>query len=546
VITRRKIAAGGDGKKLMAYLREATTVEHAGRRLGEYYGGWDARGTWRRDMAPAIAQALGIDRHQPPSDEALASLFEGRRADNGEKWTHEKREISAVDLHAAPHKSVTLAAVLEAERASLLQAIWRANDYAMHAFAGRMAVARTGQGGSHGLVPGDVAWCSFMHFTARPTHALQDGQDGKTEVRGLKLPSDPQIHIHNPWFNLLRCDDGKLRAMDFGQLRHTREFGGIFQAKLGDELRALGIKIRYDEAEQAVVIDAIPDKLSQMFSKGRENTVVKARAAAKEQGLDWDSLSKTKKRDMLNQAADRKIQKQDGQADRERWVAEAKEAGFEHTTCLTGEPPLTLSKAQCTELAYAFAARTLAKEFETAAVLDLEVMRFWAARSLIGVGITSPQDVNAVVATLMDRGIQFDGKDSRLILSQSRNKIRVTHTAQVELEQSVQSLAQRMGQDRSRSLPAEAAEAAIAKSGIKFEGPVGTQQRDAALAMMQGPALVYLEGVAGTGKTKAVLPPCVRGWMDDGRHVIGLCQAWRQTDDLSEGGSRNVTLSRRS
>ncbi|MGD0105981.1 MAG: relaxase domain-containing protein, partial [Rhodopila sp.] len=138
MITRRKIAAAGNGKKLMRYLREATTVEHASRQLAQYYGGWDARGTWRRDMAPEIATALGIDPTQAPSDEALERLFEARRADNGEKWTHEKREISAVDLQAAPHKSVTLAAVLaesDAERASILQAIWRANDYAMKAFA---------------------------------------------------------------------------------------------------------------------------------------------------------------------------------------------------------------------------------------------------------------------------------------------------------------------------------------------------------------------------------------------------------------------------
>nr|MDQ2735369.1 conjugal transfer protein TraA [Pseudomonadota bacterium] len=94
MITFRKIAAGGDGKRLSAYLREATTLEDANRKLAAYYGGWDARGTWRRDMSPEIAQALGIDANQPPSDEALARLFEARRADTGEKWTNTKRVIS--------------------------------------------------------------------------------------------------------------------------------------------------------------------------------------------------------------------------------------------------------------------------------------------------------------------------------------------------------------------------------------------------------------------------------------------------------------------
>ncbi|MGD0108197.1 MAG: AAA family ATPase, partial [Rhodopila sp.] len=376
----------------------------------------------------------------------------------------------------------------------------------------------------------------FMHFTSRPTYELQDGPDGKTEVKSHKLPSDPHIHIHNPWFNLVHCDDGELRAMDFAQLTHTREFGGIFQARLGDELRALGIRIRYDDAEQAVVIDAILDQLSQLFSKGRANTEVKAKTEAKALGLEWDNLPKNKKRDLLNQAAQRQLQKQDGESDQQRWIAEAREAGFAHKTCLTHEPPLNLTEEQRRDLAHAFVARNVAKEFETAAVVDLEVMRAWAARSLIGVGITSPRDVNDVIRTLMDRGIQFDGKNSHLILGRSRNKIRVTHTAQVKLEQSVLALAQRMGQDRSRSLSAEAAEAAIVRSDVAFSGAVGKQQRAAALAMMQGPALVYLEGFAGSGKTSRVLPAAVRGWRDDGRHVIGLCQAWRQADDLAEAG----------
>src|ERR1700692_3077394 len=112
MMTQRKIAAGGDGKKLMAYLREATTIEDANRKLAQYYGGWDARGTWRRDMSPEIVRALGIDRYEPPSDLALERLFEGRRADDGEKWTKEKREISAADIQTAPHKSVTEAIIL--------------------------------------------------------------------------------------------------------------------------------------------------------------------------------------------------------------------------------------------------------------------------------------------------------------------------------------------------------------------------------------------------------------------------------------------------
>lgn len=543
MITQRKVAAASDGKSMANYVKEATALASEYRVLGAYYGGWDATGTWRRDMSAEIANALGIDRSQKPTVETLERLFEGRRADNGEKWTDQKREISAVDLQSAVHKSVTLAIIRaksDAERAALLQAVWRANDFAMRAFAGRLGVARTGDGGKNGHVPGDVAWCSFMHFTSRPTHPIQDGPDGPTLLKGNHLPADPHIHIHNPFWNLLACEDGKLRAMDFAMLRHLKEFGGVFQAKLADELRNLGVRVRCNETEQAAVIDVVPDEMSQLFSKGRASVIIKAKQTAKEWGLDWNDLSAKSKHGFFNRAASDKLAKNDGGSEFERWEAEAGEAGWEHTTCMTGEPPLNLTDTQRMEQAAAFTARHLAKEFDTTAVVDLEVFRRIAAWSLIGVGIKDHREVNKVVEATLDRGIAFDDQHSRLILGRTRGKIRLTHTLQVELEQAVQSMAYAMGADHSRSLTREAAEQAIAASGIDYTDEpgkkIGGEQRAAACAMIEGPALVYVEGVAGTGKTTRVLPPAVAAWKAAGRRVVGLCQAWRQTDDLSEAG----------
>ena len=108
MITHKKIAAAGRGNVMANYVKEATALSSEYRVLGMYYGGWDATGTWRRDMSAEIANALGIDRNRKPTIETLERLFEGRRADNGEKWTDYKRDISAVDLQSAVHKSVTL------------------------------------------------------------------------------------------------------------------------------------------------------------------------------------------------------------------------------------------------------------------------------------------------------------------------------------------------------------------------------------------------------------------------------------------------------
>ena len=493
MITQRKIAAAGLGRTMANYVKASTALSSDYQVLGAYYGGWDASGTWRRDMSGEIANALGIDRSQPPTVEVLERLFEGRRADNGQKWTDQKREISAVDLQSAVHKSVTLAIIRaksDAERAALLQAVWRANDFAMRAFAGRLGVGRAGKGGKDGHVPGDVAWCSFMHVTSRPTHPVQDGPTGPTLLKDDALPADPHVHIHNPFWNLLACADGHLRAMDFAQLRHLKEFGGIFQAKLADELRHLGVRTRYNETEQATVIDIVPDAMSELFSKGRASVIIKAKAAAREAGLDWNDLSGKAKHGFFHRAAAEKLAKTDGRSDFERWEAEALDAGWAHITCMTGEPPLNPTDAQRMEQAAAFTARHLAKEFETTAVVDLEVFRRIAAWSLIGVGIKDHRDVNRVVEATLDRGIDFDGKHSNLILGRTRGKIRLTHTVQVELEQAVQSMAYAMGKDHSRSLTHKQAEQAIAASGIEYTDEpgkkIGSEQHAAACAMIEG------------------------------------------------------------
>jgi hypothetical protein len=141
MMTFRKLAANSDGKLIRAYLTEHSPEPEpgaelepgarpdAGGRLTAYYTGRDSRASWRPDMAPEMAQALGIDASRPPRDADLDRLFEAKRADTGEKWPSAKpRKISAYDLTTAPHKSVSLAAEFAAspaEAAAIREAVDR-------------------------------------------------------------------------------------------------------------------------------------------------------------------------------------------------------------------------------------------------------------------------------------------------------------------------------------------------------------------------------------------------------------------------------------
>ena len=535
MMTFRKISAGGMGKLIRAYLTENSNFAPEPEEgspaavLTKYYGR-DARVSWRQDMAPEVAAALGIDITKPPTPEALDRLFEAKRGNDGGAWSAAGRDISAYDLTNSPEKSVTLAftfAKTDEERAALLQYV-----------AQEIGWARRGDGGKDGSEPGEVAWASFMHFSARPTLALQDGPDGETYVVDAAVPGDPQVHIHNALFNAVVTASGHVGSLDTKELHgRVKEFGAYFQAYLANELDAMGIKLEYDQGEQAVAIASIPQAVRDAFSKGHKATVHKAKQFAQEQGLDWDSIGVERKLGILNTtAANTRLQKNDGRPDQTIWDDTAARLGWQHETAITGERREKLSDQERIERATEFAARHIEKEFATAAVIDQSVVRVHATRGLIGVGIKGEGDIEAVVQRLERDGVMVNGTRAALIVGEMDGRLRVTNSVQVKLERDMAALVYQASRAPAGAVPEATFRQAVAASGIDFSGPMGESQLAAAERFAFGGGLVFLEGVAGVGKTTRVLPPAVLAWQRDGRKVFGISQAWRQADALKEAG----------
>ncbi|QDD96932.1 MobF family relaxase [Roseomonas mucosa] len=567
MMTFRKLSAAGSGKLLRAYFTEntpetahdpATTPGRhldPGGRLTAYYTGRDSRASWRPDMPRAIADALGIDTTRMPKDEALDRLFEARRADTGEAWSGHKREISALDLTLAPHKSVSLAAefaATPAERAAIWFAIDRANDATMRYVARELGWARKGKGGSLGADPGAVGWVSFRHHTARPTVTVRDGKAGPTYLAEVtSMAGDPHAHIHNALFNAVVTEDGRVGSLDTKALTGSRlhEFGAYFQARLADHLRELGARVSYDRQQQAVVLDAIPQAASDLFSKGRRQVERSAREYAQSQGLDWDTLSAEGKfRILATSGLAARLDKNAARGDRETWLAQAEAIGWRHVTVMEEVEHTRLPDAERLDRAYRFAAQHLATEFHTAAVIDHDRLRLHAARGLIGTGIGSGTgDIDRVVELIEQRGITLRGEHVALLVGLSGDKVRVTNTAQLRLEESLQAQAYRAARDRSGALPAAAITAAIdaalraGRIDLTREPAQAAAQRAAIYALGQGGALSMLTGVAGAGKT-TLLQPLVAAWKADtrfgagGREVIGTATAWRQASALGDAG----------
>jgi len=571
VITFRKFAAGSNGKLIRMYFTETSpgetnerTVDAAGRqldpggRLTSYYTARNAGPIWRQDMPASVAQALGLNPNCAPQNEELDRLFEGKRADTGAAWSKNKREISGYDFTFSPHKSVTLAAEFAAspaESAAIREAIWRANEAAMRYIAQEIGYARRGNGGQDGAEPGDVGWVSFRHHIARPTLPVRDGRTGATYLMEAPIAGDPHDHIHNAMFNLVVTEDGRVGSLDTQRL-HSRvhEFGAFAQAVLADELRRLGISVGYDEKEQAVVALGIPQIAVETFSKSREQILGNAKAFADAQGLDWNEISAEKKAEILSQAGlAARLEKHGSKNDRDIWRAQADAIGWTHATVLNEMAHPVLPDAERFERAYAFAARHLAREFHTAAVIDHDKLRTYAARGLIAVGVAGgDKDIDHVVALIEQKGIELKGENVTLVSAWIKTKsasgstkeaLRVTNSAQIRVEEDLKREAARAALDKSGSLPTAAIRQAIAGSGLDFESEPdhGAAQKAAIYALGRGGALTLLTGVAGAGKS-TLLRPLVTAWKADtrfdarGREIIGVSTAWNQADQLQETG----------
>jgi len=406
-----KVSAASEGALIRAYMTqdrpEPETLKihcvaldgrdlETGERLTAYYTGRGERANWRPDLSPRVAAALGLSNvHAEPRDGELDALFEARRADNGADWSEHVRKNSGFDFVFAPHKSVSLAAEFaptEAERQLIRNAIHAASDDALRCAAHDLGVARKGHAGEKGAEAGEIAWVTFAHDAARPTLAVQNGPDGATYLMDAPIAGDPHYHLHNFIPNLVVTDDGRIGSIDSKALttHKVHEYGAMFQARLADRLRALGVRVGLDAEGEAIVALDIPESAVATFSKRDRQVIGDAKRYAKDNAMDWDELSLDRKKKLLHEAsAAGRLAKTKDEAQSVR-RAQAAAIAWTPKTVLEASAPMKRTDAERHEAAYALASESLSTEFQTVAVLDAERLRVHAARGLIEAGAGRP------------------------------------------------------------------------------------------------------------------------------------------------------------
>lgn len=506
--------------------------------------------------------AFGADRRDLTAAER-ENLLSGRGADGRiltvrqyqKRLDTSKARIGYVDLTFSAPKSVSVAwafAPTEAERAIIRQAHRDAIDSTMREVERLLGRARKGQGGRDGWDPGSIAWVSFDHYAARPTvEVVRTASDGEryTELYTLKaggsrVAGDMQLHTHTAIFNVVLTEEGRVGGLDLAQLEgRVKEWGAVYQAFMATNLRRHGVGVGLDPRTEMARLLAVPERVTQHFSKRTLGGTAAARAYAASQGLDWDSLDAERKIGLLKAGVQNpRDAKSDDMSDMETWKRAAAEIGYIHRSVLRPDEiaPL-LDQSQRHEIAFSAAMPSLTRQFKRRAVIEGSDVRTSAAKGLIASGVERPEEVSVLTWVFRNRGVIQNDIPTRLIWGnvqdqKGREKIAVTTALHEQEEWLLIERARRFGADASAALKPEQIELAIhAFPEIDFTSAHGKAQRQIIDHLGLGNRLSVAVGVAGSGKS-TLLKPLVRAWQDDGRIVHGIALAWRQSDELADAG----------
>jgi hypothetical protein len=503
----------------------------------------------RRDMHPNVAAALGIDPSRAATQKEVTVLFLGRKADGTDLPGH-RRQVSYIDLCFSADKSVSVAwafAGTDAERASILQAHRDAVDSTMQAIEGVIGQAKRGRGEAR--EPGRIGWLTFDHFTSRPTVELirADPVTGKpytelvpVEDRQGRVAGDPNLHTHVAVLNVVVTDSGHVGSLDRNAIAgRFHEFGALYQAFIGENLRRIGADVGLGKHGQAV-LTAIPEWVREEFSKRTKDAHAAARAFAARHGLGWDGLTDEGRFRLLKGGArETRLPGGDDLANEVEWKRQAQAIGWEHRTVMTFGPPMPQrDRAERLERAFQTFLGLYEQELARRGVHEGASPRTAAARALVVAGIEEAADVDAITRAARERGVRQDGRRTDLIWGRDPGQggaFRVTTALHVEQEEEVVRLARTAAADRRGALPKLVVEAKARASGLDFSGEHGKAQRAAMDRAGTGGRLTVIIGPAGFGKN-IVVAPLVPAWRARGDRVMGVAVAWRQANALVEAG----------
>ena len=505
------VAGSSASAKAMAqYLTEVQLSEET-MKAAAYYGrtagteealaaGMGSVPTPRADMAPEVATALGIDPGALLDNDALGHILAGKRADgeplDGAQRTigtykpaegsdaQERHPLAYLDLGLSAPKGLSVAWALaetEAERNSLLQAHRTANTETLRYIEDQLGWARTGHGGEGELERARFGWVTCDHFTARPTidavRMNEETGETHTEIRSLKVPGDPQLHSHNIVPNVMVTESGRTVALNT-LLFHGRahEFGAVYDAILGRELRAMGVEATLNPETNKLHLPAVPQAVCDEFSKRTRDGEEAAKALAAGEGLDWETIPVEQRASLIERGIrGSREDKETNLPDMQAWRDQARRVGYRQASVMTGRPPLPPRPyAERMGAAEEAALPHLAEMLSKRAVIGQGDARLAAARGFMVAGLDTTTDLGAMMKHWAQGTVVQDGRATRLIWKTvEAGRVKLTTDLHRDQERELIALAQRAIGDRRHALTPQAIAAAVAQGSLVLRRRAG-------------------------------------------------------------------------
>ena len=570
------VAGGGAAARAMADYLVESQISPETMRAAAYYGqtpgaeeaiaaGIGSVPTPRADMTLEVAEALGLDPRTPLTTEQLANLLAGKRANGSDldgfrrgvgsykaregSDADTRHETAYLDLNLSAPKSLSVAWALsetEAERNSLLQAHRTATAETLAYIENQIGWARTGEGGKGPLERARIGWVTVDHYTARPTREriVTDSETGREDTVLENVPGvtgDPQIHSHSLTPNVMVTESGRTVALNTRLFQgRGHEFGAVYDAILGRELRNLGVEADIDQRTNKLHLPAVPQTVCEEFSKRTRDGEQAAKALALKHGKDWDAMSEEEKAGAMKFGArSTREKKQTNTPDMQAWREQAARIGYQHQSVITHKQPANAhTYSQRMEATSEAALPHLAEMLSKHAVIGQGDIRLAAARGFMSAGIEGAiSDMGAMMKHWAGSSVMQNGQATKLIWHETeRGKVKLTTELHRDQETELMDLAHGAIADRRQSLSSEEINVAVAKGGYRYDREGGQSQRDAVEKLGTDGGLGVMIGAAGTGKTTAVLSPLVAAYQTRGCEVWGVSQAWRQANDLESAG----------
>lgn len=461
---------------------------------GEPLGFWEGRG----------ARDLGLDG--PVRKDHLQALIAGRHPRDGsplgqqQEYTDGRRRQPGWDLSFSVPKSVSALWSVAPDDlgASIQEAVRNAAREAVGYVEEAAGITRRGEGGKT-IEPAKLVFALFEHGTSRAM--------------------DPQLHVHALCLNLGHRLDGTWGAIRSEDLyRHKMAAGAIFRVALAEGLQRLGLRLQAEKTWFEV--EGVPAEVREEFSKRRaELQELKARhGVTSAKGAE---ALVVRSRHRKGHVARREL------LPRWRTAAAALGFGVEQASALfqahRQAPEQTLPRSEIAE-----------------AVRDLADTRSsFHERDLVRRVAERAQTSGVSASDLLDGVRRYLATDSEITpITVAQDGFPLYTTSELaRAEKEMLEIAERLHGEDSHSVDPMHAEGAIALCSH-----LNDEQREAVRRLTGPGRLSLLSGMAGTGKTTALLA-AREAWESAGFTVLGAALSGRAAAELHAGaGIKSSTI----